>query len=107
MTFNTAGNTADSLWVSDLGNFWDFQVKAAFDPSSKSFSVSQGENTSYESEVTISEGAVLLGEGRSTSGVKTDSIYFAASFSDDSPAFGTEYIMAGHRRTGFLEDEHE
>ncbi len=106
MTFNTSLNTADSLWVYDVGNFWQFQVKAAFDKASKTFSVTEGKNASNDSEVTITDGAVFLGQGKSTSGVKTDSIYFSSSFSDDSPAYGTEYVIAGHRRTGFLEDEH-
>lgn len=112
MTFNTAANTANSLWVSDLGNFWDFQVKVDYDASAKSFAVSEGQNVSYDSEVTIEDGHVLLGQGLSTSGVKTDSIYFVASFSDETTAgnptpYATKIIVAGHRRTGFLEDEHE
>jgi hypothetical protein len=105
MTFNTAANN-DSIWVTDMGNFWDFQVKARFNKSNNTFEVSEGTNVSYESEVTITDGKVLLGQGRSSSGVKTDSIYFVTSFSDDDPAYGAEYIIAGHRRTGFLEDEH-
>ncbi len=112
MTFNTADNTADKLWVSDLGNFWDFQVKVDYDASGKTFAISEGENVSYESEVTIEDGRMLLGQGESTSGVKTDSIYFVASFSDETTSgnptpYATKIIVAGHRRTGFLEDEHE
>jgi hypothetical protein len=54
----------------------------------------------------VQQGKVLLKEGRSTSGVVTDSIYFEVSFDDDTPAYGTTYIVSGVRRTGFLEDEH-
>lgn len=108
MTYNTAANTPDSIWVTDLAHFWDFAVKVGFDKSTNTFSASEVTNISYDdSEVTITNGQVLLGQGKSTSGVTTDSIYFVASFNDDSPAYGNEYIIAGHRRTGFLEDEHE
>lgn len=107
MTFNTASNSPDSLWIYDVDHIWEFQVKAGFDKTSKTFSVSQGQNVSYDSQVTIADGQVFLGQGRSSSGVQTDSIYFVATFSDDAPAYGTEFIVAGHRRTGFLEDEHE
>jgi hypothetical protein len=107
-TFNTSSNTTDSLWVWDNGNFWDFQVKAAYDPATKTFSVTEGTNVSYpDSEVTIIDGKILLGQGLSSSGVKTDSIYLSSSYNDDTPAYGTQYVLAGHRRTGFLEDEHE
>lgn len=107
MTFNTSSNSPDSLWIYDVDNFWEFQVKAGYDKANKTFSVSQGANATYDSEVTITDGKVLLGQGKSSSGVKTDSIHFVASFSDDATAYGTEYIIAGHRRTGLLEDEHE
>lgn len=107
LTTNTASNTPDSIWVTDLGNTWDFQVKAAYDKANKTFSATEANNISYDdSQVTIENGQILLGQGTSTSGVKTDSIYFVASFNDDSEPFGTKYVISGHRRTGFLEDEH-
>lgn len=113
MTFNTAANTASNIWVSDVGNFWDFQVKVDYNANSKTFSASEAQNVSYDSKVTVEEGKFLLGKGTSTSGVKTDSIYFVVSFSDETDAadaptpYATKVIVAGHRRTGFLEDEHE
>jgi hypothetical protein len=112
MTFNTASNKADSLWVTDLAHLWDFQVKVGYNASDKTFSISEGQNVSYDSKVTIEDGQFLLGQGKSTSGVKTDSIYFVASFDDETTAgsptpYATKFIVAGHRRTGFLEDEHE
>jgi hypothetical protein len=102
MTFNTAANN-DSIWVNQL-DVLGFQVKAAFKKSDNTFDVVGGTNLEDDNEVTIADGKVLIGKGRSTSGVKTDSIHFVASFSDDG--FVDEYVVAGHRRTGFLEDEH-
>lgn len=106
LTFNTASNKADSIWVSDAGEFWDFQVKAGLNLANRTFAVNEGQNISYDSKVRINNGKVLLGQGRSTSGVVTDSLYLEAAFDDDEEPFGTTYIISGHRRTGFLEDEH-
>jgi hypothetical protein len=106
LTFNTASNTADSIWVSDAGSFWDYQVKADLDLPNMAFSVNEGQNISYESKVRLANGKVLMGQGRSTSGVVTDSLYLEVAFDDDTEPFSTTYIVSGHRRTGFLEDEH-
>ena len=106
LTFNTSSNRADSIWVSDAAHFWDFQVKAGLNLENRTFAVNEGQNVSYNSKVRINNGKVLLGQGRSTSGVVTDSLYLEASFDDDEEPFGITYIISGHRRTGFLEDEH-
>ncbi|MGX5856946.1 lipid-binding protein [Dyadobacter jiangsuensis] len=53
--------------------------------------------------ISIIEGKILKGAATSTGGNKTDSIYVKFTFAND-PA--TEWIYAGYRRTGFLEDEH-
>lgn len=53
--------------------------------------------------ISIIEGKILKGAATSTGGNKTDSIYVKFTFEND-PA--TEWIYAGYRRTGFLEDEH-
>jgi hypothetical protein len=106
MTYNTASNT-EEIWIDDLAHFWDYKVKTSVDLTAKSFSVTGAVNVSYESAVTIENGVILTGQGRSISGVATDSIHFLASFDDDTPAFGTKYRVSGHRRTGFLEDELE
>jgi hypothetical protein len=51
----------------------------------------------------VLEGKIIADAGHSKTGVVTDSIYIKAVFSDDP---GTEYEMAGHRRTGFVEDDY-
>ncbi|QHT65986.1 hypothetical protein GXP67_04530 [Rhodocytophaga rosea] len=106
ITSNTASNKPDSIWITDEGTYWDYQVKAGLDLPNKSFAVQEGQNVSYDSKVRIANGKVFLNEGRSTSGVVTDSLYMEVAFDDDSEPFGTTYIVSGHRRTGFLEDEH-
>jgi hypothetical protein len=106
MTYNTASDT-EEIWVDDLAHFWEYKVKVPVDLAAKTFSVTAAPNAAYESAVTIANGVVLAGEGKSITGVQTDSIHFVASFDDDDPAFGTNYRVSGHRRTGFLEDELE
>jgi hypothetical protein len=56
-----------------------------------------------DGSVIINNGKVLKLQGHSTSGVKVDSIYFEVEFDWDP---GVTYIIAGHGRTGFEEDEH-
>jgi hypothetical protein len=106
MTFNTASNS-DTLWVDDLAHFWTYKVKVAANPSEKTFSVTEQTEIKAKVGVTVENGQILTGKGKSVSGVTTDSICFFVSFEDDSPSYGTKYRVSGHRRTGFLEDELE
>lgn len=67
------------------------------------FSANDVENVSDGSIVTITNGKILKGVGHSRTGVVTDSIYFEGEFDYDP---GNKIIFAGHRRTGFNEDEY-
>jgi hypothetical protein len=112
MTYNTAANN-DSLWIDDQSHFEPvlgrFKIKSAATASDLTFS-SEGSASIVANgdavfmNVAITNGKVLRGEGRSVSGVKTDSIHMEAEFSL-SP--GDIIRISGHRRTGFLEDELE
>jgi hypothetical protein len=104
LTFNTAAADGSEIWVSDEGNFWDYKAKVAANPSGKSFGQSDSlDNTSYPVKMIIKSGAVFTDGGKSNTGVTTDSISLVVGFGDDTP--GTEYVVSGHRRTGFLEDD--
>ncbi|HLY70233.1 MAG TPA: lipid-binding protein, partial [Puia sp.] len=102
-TYNTASNSPDSLWIDDLGNFWDFKVVATANYSALTFAANQVFNNYYADTVTITNGKILPKAGHSRAGNVTDSLYLEASFSDDVPAFGNTYIIAGTARTGFDE----
>ncbi|MBF0694976.1 MAG: hypothetical protein IR153_07965 [Flavobacterium sp.] len=52
--------------------------------------------------VTVTNGKVIKGGGRSFSGAVVDSIYFEAEFDWDP---GYIYKFGGHGRSGFLEDD--
>lgn len=129
-TYNLASATGDSIWLDDAGHIWPVKAKIAANPGNMTFA-GTGDNievtwttydtadiirdpmvdpidsvtvsgTGYET-VTVLEGKVITDGGHSKTGVVMDSIYIRATFSDDP---GTEYEMAGHRRTGFLEDDY-
>ena len=107
LTFNTAENDADSIWVSDLGNFWDFQVKAACDQANATFAIKEGADIANGISVEIHGGKILYGAAKTPSGAKADSIVFDIAFSDD-PYVGTYYHhhrITGFRYTGLAADE--
>lgn len=110
LTYNTADNKADELWVNDLGNFWNFAVKAKSDVSAKTFATDGAvANTAYDDcDVTVEGGKVMYGAATTPHGTAADSIVFYVSFSDDSypAAYGyAKYKVSGYRYTGLTQDE--
>jgi hypothetical protein len=118
MTYNTASDNGDSIWFDDMGHLapsldfsGTFKIKVAAAPGDLSFA-SEGSKslTPYFDDddnavfvnVVVTDGKVLKGQGRSVSGVKTDSLHMEVEL-DASP--GDIIRISGHRRTGFLEDE--
>jgi hypothetical protein len=124
ITSNTAANVATEILISDYivaadlgGSFWSYKCKAQVDVATKKFSADQsdshvmiededGNPTPYDININIMNGAIFPKGGLSKTGVVVDSIYFEMQFSDDSPAYGTTYVVSGHRRTGFHDDEY-
>jgi len=124
-TYNTAAADGSEIWVDDLEHIWPVKAKIPASPGSNSFA-GMGDNImapiySYDTAdiaepydsitetfegyhtMDVLEGKIIADAGHSKTGVVTDSIYIKAVFSDDP---GTEYEMAGHRRTGFVEDDY-
>jgi hypothetical protein len=106
LSYNTSDNASNQIWL-DEGSVWPFKVKSGFDASNMSFTATNAPSIVQSNKknftLTVTDGKVLLGGGKSKTKVATDSIYFRAEFSDDP---GTIYHISGHRRTGFLEDEY-
>ena len=102
VTSNTAAANGSQILIDDKGNIWPFKVKA--NVSGMSFSVENGANQVEDTAfVSICNGDIIADGGRSIfTKTVVDSIYFEAEFSDDP---GETYIIAGHYRTGFIEDE--
>lgn len=115
-TYNTAGNTTDSLWIDDLGDFWDFKGTVGANYSALTFSNPLCLNDYYGDTAKVANGKVLPKAGHSKAGNITDSIYFEIQYSDDdtldingdpqpAPYYHT-YIVSGTARTGFIEDDY-
>ena len=105
-TYNASSNVSDSLWIDDLGNFWNFKVLTTADYSSLTFKGTGLINTYYSDTANVNNGKILLKAGHSRAGNVTDSLYIEVQFSDDQPAFGNTYIISGTARTGFIEDDY-
>lgn len=103
-TSNTADDRNDQMWVTDHDNYYGLQAVVNCDVKTNTFSVVDADELIYDVKVDISNGKVIPNGGTTAAGNVTDSIYMEVEFSD-SP--GDVYILAGVRRTGFLEDEHE
>ena len=96
LTYGDVDNTGDSLWAWDYGEFWDIKVKTGLNVTSRTFSVSEGQNVAYDSKVTLQNGLVIEREDG-------DSIYMEIGFDDDATPYSTTYIVSGRRVKGFLD----
>jgi len=102
-TFNTAANTSTDMWITDNGNFWQFQVKANADVANNTFSVVKGVDLIWDDSTSVSNGKIFINGGITKAGNVADSIYMEIEWASDP---GTIYVCSGVRRTGFLDDEY-
>ena len=103
-TYNNAANDVDKLWIDDHKNFWWMNALMDCDVKTNTFSATDAAELYDGITVTITNGQVIPGGGKTAAGNVTDSIYMEVAYSNDSPRVWT---VSGVRRTGFLEDEHE
>ena len=101
-TYNTVENDKDSLWVDDLGNFWDVLAKVGCNTSDRTFSAKDAVNVNEDKTVEKCrvEGKVLPGAAINLHGKPNDSICVDFEFDTDP---GMVYRYAGQRYTGFYE----
>ena len=105
LTYNTAANTSDQLYVDDLGEIWEFKVKTTCDVNAQTFSTTGAvANEYYDCDVTITGGKILPKAGRQNNGSPADSIVFYVSFSDDDDP-STIYKISGIRYSGLEEND--
>jgi hypothetical protein len=111
ITYNTAADNGQEMWLSDQGNFWTYQVKIPVDIVGLSFG---SEDTvinhidGYDIKILVRNGKIMEKVSVRPSGAIADSIYFELWFEDLEDATGLAsdtLIVSGYRRTGFLEDE--
>lgn len=102
-TYNAASND-QNFWLDDHDNWMEIKSKVqATDFTNLTFSGQPNEPELYTGEtVTVTNGKILKDAAHSFGGHVVDSLYFEAEFSWDP---GVTYKFAGHKRTGFLEDE--
>ncbi|QEE49393.1 hypothetical protein FUA48_07305 [Flavobacterium alkalisoli] len=102
-TYDT--NAGDGrMFIDDNQNGYWIKGTVAVDLNNFTFSTTDEENLADPgSTFNVTEGMILKNAALSESGVVVDSIYFKGEFSYDP---GTIIIFAGHKRTGFLEDEY-
>lgn len=118
LTFNTAANDKDSIWVSDLTNLLGFQVKVPCDLAKLTFGSedsfpnidmggAQGDGDIGATAI-IKNGKILKGAATTPSGMPADSIFFEVILDSDAyaAAYGYDHYQAvGYRYTGFAADE--
>ena len=102
MTYNTAANNPNEIWIDDMQNFWDFKIKATADPNNLTFSATDAPNVSYECTVTVTNGKIIKNGGKQNNGSPADYITMDVEFSDDP---GTIYRFEGVRYSGLEEND--
>jgi hypothetical protein len=103
-TYNTSGNTPDSVWVDDLGYIGaPYDVKAEIGVNLSTYTLSSsGTVNLYDSSVTWASGKVFPKGGLSRTGVVTDSIHIQFLLAGDP---GDTLTIQGVARTGFDGDD--
>lgn len=94
---------SDRVGTTDNFSGWYLVSEVNVDTENLTFNAANAENVSDGSIVNITEGKIIKNAARSKTGTVVDSIYFKGEFDYDP---GVIIIFAGHKRTGFLEDEY-
>ena len=101
-TYNAASND-ENFWIDDHDNTFELKTKVQVkDFNTLTFSATNSEEMYLGDNVNVTNGKILKNAAHSFGGHVVDSIYFEVEYVDDP---GTIYKFAGHKRTGFLEDE--
>lgn len=102
-TYNTSAQD-DSIWLDDLGNTWQFKVKAVANLQNLTFSADSVENQTYPIQVFVTDGIMIPNGGTSKTGRTTDSIYMKVRFTDDPT---NTYVISGVGRTMYSDDDYQ
>lgn len=103
LTFNTADDATNEMWIWDKGNWKNIKFKCPVDISTLTFSGSNLDDINSDVTIEVMNGKIEPDGGLSTTGNVTDKISFQITFSDEP---GVVYNAVGTRKTGFVEDEH-
>ena len=102
MTYNTADNNINEMWLDDNGKFWSFKMKVDVNYRERSFSCSERDyDAAGSGTAVVTNGKILENAAKNLHGMPNDSIVFNIKFSDDDN--GLIYRLSGQRYTGFYE----
>ena len=91
ITYNVSSDVADSLWITDQGEFWEYKGKIALDLGNMTFG-SDDEVTSvwpdYGIQMKVWDGVIVKNATTLESGAVVDSIYYKIWFEDLAGATG-------------------
>jgi hypothetical protein len=103
LTYNTAANNPNEIWIDDSKNFWNFKVKATGDINNLTFSAASAQNQrGDEITVNITNGKIIKNGGVQNNGSPADYITMDVEFSDNP---GTIYRLEGVRYSGLEEND--
>ena len=110
LTYNGNADDGKTIWIDDLGNFWDpaTKVEVPCDVPSLTFGSTTPMANEYGFDdgtdlmVTVTGGKVAFGAALTPSGMPADAIELNIEYSDDP---GAVYTLKGYRRTGFVADD--
>ena len=102
MTFNTAANNINEMWLDDNGKFWSFKMKVDVNYRERTFSCAEQDyDAAGSGTAVVTNGKILENAAKNLHGMPNDSIVFNIKFSDDNN--GLLYRFSGQRYTGFIE----
>lgn len=107
LTYNTAADKDNELFVDDMENFWAFQCVTSCNLQNLTFTAADAEDLLYGDTVTLS-GKIVKNGTTTPSGAAADYIEIDVTFgSDEYPAeYGYDhYRLSGWRYTGFANDD--
>ena len=102
MTFNTAANNINEMWLDDNGKFWSFKMKVDVNYRERTFSCAEQDyDAAGSGTAVVTNGKILENAAKNLHGMPNDSIVFNIKFSDDDNEL--LYRFSGQRYTGFKE----
>lgn len=114
LTYNTAANVANQLYVDDQYYFLGMRALTVSDPNAMTFATSgtvdneQVHSTSVSDQVIVTDGKIIKNGGRQNNGSVADSISFYFEYTEDAYAdtYGyKKYHIHGVRYSGLEEND--
>lgn len=100
ITYNTASNVNTEMWIDASALAASpFKIKSNINYTEKTFTPGTYKSILNDKDVKVISGKVTPKGGKTKTGVTVDAISLKVEID------GNEYLIEGHQRSGFLEDE--